>query len=389
MTAAPAAVGRRFRAIGMMSGTSLDGIDAAVIESDGVELFDRGPGLWQAYDPRLRQRLRQAIEIHTAPDWQAAAQKHHPFLLAVEQEIADAHAQVLTDLRAKIGDPRIDLVGFHGQTVLHRPNRGTGHGATRQIGDASRLAAAIKLPVVHDFRSQDVSLGGEGAPLVPVYHRALAKAAGLPRSGQTVAIINIGGVANLTAINGESLIAFDTGPGVALLDDWLLSHTGQSFDQDGQLAASGRVNRPAVERFLSHDYFSQPYPKSLDRNDFRAWVAAIMTLVPQVADGAATLTAMTAAGIARALSLLDPPPQELWLCGGGLHNRTLVTAITAACGLEARPVDALGWDGDFLEAEAFGFLAIRHWLGLPLSFPTTTGVPRPCLGGRIVPAAKE
>ena len=204
-----------------------------------------------------------------------------------------------------------------------------------------------------------------------------------------MAIVNLGGVANITAISGESLIAFDTGPGVALLDDWLLRHTGQSFDQDGQLAASGRVNRSAVERFLSHDYFSQPYPKSLDRNDFRAWVAAIMTEEPPVLDGAATLTAMTAAGIARALSLLDQPPPELWLCGGGRHNRTLVTAIAAASGLEARPVDELGWDGDFLEAEAFGFLAIRHWLGLPLSFPTTTGVPRPCLGGKTALAAKE
>ena len=173
MTVAPVAVGRRFRAIGMMSGTSLDGIDAAVIESDGEELFARGPSLGRAYDPQLRQRLRQAIEIHTAPDWQAAAQNHHQFLLAVEQEIADAHAKVLSDLRAKLRDPRIDMVGFHGQTVMHRPKRGTNQGATRQIGDASRLAAATGLPVVHDFRSQDVSLGGEGAPLVPVYHRAL------------------------------------------------------------------------------------------------------------------------------------------------------------------------------------------------------------------------
>ena len=374
-------------AIGMMSGTSLDGIDAAVIESDGESLFERGPGLYQPFSPELRQRLRQVIEIHAAADWQAAVQNHCDLIQAVELEIAEAHAEVILNLRSSLGARRIDMLGFHGQTVMHRPKRGTSHGITRQIGNAERLAERTALPVVYDFRSNDVSLGGEGAPLVPVYHRALALTAGLDREQHSVAIVNLGGVANITAIHGETLIAFDTGPGVALLDDWLLRHTGQSFDPAGQLAASGQVNHQAVARFLSHPYFSQPYPKSLDRNDFRNWVSEAMGETSDLANGAATLTAMTAAGIAQAVAQLQPPPETLWLCGGGRHNLTLVTAIAAACQIAVRTVDHLGWDGDFLEAEAFGFLAIRHWLDLPLSFPTTTGVSKPCPGGRLISKA--
>ncbi|MDI9408650.1 MAG: anhydro-N-acetylmuramic acid kinase [Candidatus Pacebacteria bacterium] len=371
------------KAIGLMSGTSLDGIDAAVIESDGERIFRREGGLHLAYSPDFQERLRQVIALHAAPDWQSAVKQQSDWLAEIEQEIADIHAELVMRLCQQQGHGRVEVVGFHGQTVLHRPLRGTSNGVTRQIGNAERLARLIGIPVVHDFRSHDVSCGGEGAPLVPVYHQALARAAELP---QPLVILNIGGVANITAISQGELIAFDTGPGVALIDEWVLRHTGQGFDTDGRLAAQGQVDWAAVARFGDHVYFAKPYPKSLDRNDFGQWVTEIMGGESHPANGAATLVAMTAAAVARSLALLPQKPQCLWVAGGGRHNLALLAELGRATGLVVRLVDDLGWDGDLLEAEAFGFLAIRHCQGLPLSFPNTTGVVEPCLGGRMVMA---
>jgi anhydro-N-acetylmuramic acid kinase len=270
----------------------------------------------------------------------------------------------------------IDVVGFHGQTVWHRPR----HRRTLQIGDGARLAAAAGIGVVADFRRADMAAGGEGAPLAPLYHAALAGALQKP-----IAVLNIGGVANLTWI-GESegepnVLAFDTGPGNALLDDWVLARTSRACDEDGRLAAAGRVDAGRVTGWLAHDFFRRLPPKSLDRDVFRFALDAIAGFSP--ADGAATLAAFSARAVASASPLLPAEPRRWLVCGGGRRNPVLMDMIRTAVGAPVEPVEAIGWRGDFLEAEAFAFLAVRSLRGLPLTLPTTTSAPRPLTGGRL------
>jgi anhydro-N-acetylmuramic acid kinase len=274
----------------------------------------------------------------------------------------------------QIAREKVDIVGFHGQTVLHRPAQKL----TVQIGDATALAKAIRIPVMHDFRAADVAAGGQGAPLVPVYHRALAQS--LARSGPMV-VVNIGGVANITYIDGdETLIACDTGPGNALLDDFVFRLTGQRYDGEGRLAAQGDADEAWVAQALRHPFFALPPPKSLDRNAFAA--LAWRDMAP--ADGAATLTAFTAAAIARIVPHLPKPPRDWIVAGGGARNPTLLAMLRQRLAPAAVEIaDTLGWSADAIEAQAFGFLAARGLNGLPLSYPTTTGVPVPMTGGLI------
>jgi anhydro-N-acetylmuramic acid kinase len=269
----------------------------------------------------------------------------------------------------------VDVVGFHGQTVLHRPERRL----TVQIGDAAMLAKAIDIPVMHDFRAADVAAGGQGAPFVPVYHRALAQS--LDRPGPVV-IANVGGVANITYIDGDTtLIACDTGPGNALLDDFMVRTTGQAFDEKGRTAAEGAVDEGWVSDALKLPFFAAPPPKSLDRNDFAALKLGDIT----PADGAATLTAFTAAALAGIVPLLPKVPASWIISGGGARNHTLMRMLRERLApATVEPADALGWSADAIEAQAFGFLAARSMQGLPLSYPATTGVPVPMTGGVIV-----
>jgi anhydro-N-acetylmuramic acid kinase len=347
------------RALGLMSGTSLDGVDAAIVETDGEERVRLGPCLTIPYDDALRRRLRAVLG-------DAAAAR------GVEHELTDAHAEAVRQLLDAHGlaAADIDVIGFHGQTVLHRPEQRR----TWQIGDGARLAKCTGIRVVNDFRTADVSAGGQGAPLVPVYHRALA--AELPKP---LAVVNIGGVANVTWIGGDgALLAFDTGPGNALIDDWTLQHTGQRLDADGGLAGIGRVNAVLLDQLMAHAFFDQPPPKSLDRNDFsHASVAGL-----SASDGARTLTAFTAYAIARAQAHFPSPPTQWLICGGGRHNPVLMAELAGAVAEPVQPVEAVGWRGDSLEAEAFAYLAVRVLKGLPTSFPSTTGAPRPICGGR-------
>lgn len=355
------------RALGLMSGTSIDGIDAAIVETDGADLVRFGPCLTVPYDDALRGRLRAVLGDP------AAAR-------AVEADLTDAHGVAVEALLAANGIDRgaIDVVGFHGQTVLHRPTEGR----TWQIGEGARLAARLGMVVVNDFRSADMAAGGQGAPLVPVYHQALAAA--LPRP---VAAVNIGGVANVTWIGEDGrLMAFDTGPGNALLDDWLLRHTGQKMDRDGALARSGRVDESILATLMTHPYFAARPPKSLDRNDFA--VDVLDRLTPS--DGAATLAAFTARTIAGAAAHFPAAPRRWAMCGGGRHNPVLMDMLRAAVKAPVEPVEAIGWRGDSLEAEAFGYLAVRVLKGLPTSFPTTTGAKRAVCGGRVhAPAGRH
>lgn len=358
-------------AIGLMSGTSLDGVDVALIETDGERVGAFGPSGYRPYSEAERAVLRQALAEAVG----VTRRDTRPGSLALaEQIVTSAHAEAVEAFLAQEGIVRdsIDVVGFHGQTVLHRP----ADRLTVQIGDGVRLAGMVGLPVIHDLRAADVAAGGQGAPLVPVYHRALAQ--GLHREGP-IAVVNIGGVSNVTYIDGDiALIACDTGPGNALLDDFVLRATGQPFDADGALAAQGRVDDAWIARGLQDPFFAAPPPKSLDRNHFAALALGDVT----TADGAATLTAFTAATIASIVPLLPERPLSWIVTGGGARNLTMLNMLRQRLpAATVESADVLGWSADAMEAQAFAFLAVRSLAGLPLSYPATTGVPEPMTGG--------
>ena len=359
------------RALGLMSGTSLDGVDAAILDTDGESVVAPGPWLSRPYEPELRACIRGVLGGRGE-------------VAAVARALTVAHAEAVEALLASAGLDRgaVGLVGFHGQTILHEPAAGR----TLQIGDGALLAARTGIPVIDDFRSADVAAGGEGAPLAPLFHAALARRT--VGGGGPLAILNIGGVANVTWIadprlgTDARLVAFDTGPGNALIDDWVQARTGSAFDMDGALAGAGNVDDRALALLLGSDYFDRPPPKSLDRDAFD--LAALAALAP--ADGAATLTAFTAAAVGRARAHLPAAPARWLVTGGGRHNPALMAALAGRLGVPVGPVEEVGWEGDALEAQAFAFLAARSALGLPLSLPGTTGVPRPLTGGRLHPA---
>ena len=351
------------RVIGLMSGTSLDGVDAAWIDTDGETIAALGPTATIPYEWKMRIDLRQALRV--APSLAA----NSALIKSLTERLTDTHADAIE----AIGRPA-DLIGFHGQTILHRPAQRR----TWQIGDGQALASRVNLPVAFDFRSADVAAGGQGAPLAPIFHAAMAR--DLPKP---LAVLNIGGVANVTWIGeGGALVACDTGPGNGPLDDWAAKHTGEAFDRDGALAVSGTPDETVLERLLAHPYFVRPAPKSLDRLDFAPALrdSGADSLLP--ADGAATLAAFTARAVA-ATALPDKPLRWL-VCGGGRHNPAIMAALRANLATPVDPVEAVGWNGDALEAQCFGFLAARVLAGLPLSFPGTTGVAEPMTGGRIV-----
>ena len=349
-----------------MSGTSLDGIDVAALATDGQRHVSAGPALTVPYPDAFRERLRALLGgVGPLAD-----------IAAVETELTRLHAEAITRLRERHPEIAVDLVGLHGHTILHRP----AERRTWQIGDGALLAGLTRVDVVADFRSADVAAGGEGAPLAPLYHAA--RAADRPKP---LAILNLGGVGNVTWIgNGDGdILAFDTGPGNALIDDWVRRHTGGTADVDGVLARAGQASTAHVARFLDHPYFTRLPPKSLDRDDFTSATPESLAL----ADGAATLTEMSAAAVAAAVRHFPAPPREWLVCGGGRRNPALMSALVRLLDAPVQPVEAAGWDGDALEAEAFAYLAVRSVLGLPLSLPSTTGAPRPVCAGRLFRAA--
>ncbi|MDO8980740.1 MAG: anhydro-N-acetylmuramic acid kinase [Afipia sp.] len=358
------------KAIGLMSGTSLDGVDVALIETDGERIGTFGPTSYRAYSDSERDLLRKALADAVSVTERGA---RPGALKDAEALVTRAHAEAVEGFLQTNALSRddIDVVGFHGQTVLHRPDRRL----TVQIGDGHALTKALGMPVVFDLRAADVAAGGQGAPLVPVYHRALARL--LNRTGPAM-VVNIGGVANITYIDGETLIACDTGPGNALLDDFMLRRSGEAVDRDGRTAARGYADQDWIARALSRPFFTAPPPKSLDRNDFAALTVDDMS----TEDGAATLTAFTAASIAMIVPALPKLPTNWIVVGGGASNPTLMQMLgeRVAPASVMRGTD-LGWSGDAVEAQAFAYMAVRSLKGLPLTFPGTTGVPAPLTGG--------
>lgn len=361
--------GQIYRAVGAISGTSMDAIDVAVIESDGLAQVRTLGGGAAPYPADLRATLQAVIDD---PD-----RAERGALDEIEAAVTDAFATAIREILEQAGLPLagIDLVGCHGQTVFHRPERRF----TRQLCDGARLAARLGRPVVNRFRHADVAAGGQGAPLVPLYHAALAATLEQP-----LVVLNLGGVANITYLDGDRVIACDTGPASAMIDDAMRRHFGQPFDKDGRVARSGRIDETMLQEWLAHPFLKAPPPKSLDRNAFHRLTQSARTLSP--ADEIATLTAFTVRATAAIASRLPRLARRWLVTGGGRHNPLFMEGLAEALRIPVDTVEAEGWNGDLLEAECFGYLAIRSRLGLPLSLPETTGVPYPMAGGEFWPA---
>ena len=351
-------------ALGAMSGTSLDGVDAALVLTDGEAILDFGDSRYRAYSKDEQAVLGAALGRWPGDD-----------LAEAGRVVMEAHVEAMRGLPA-------DLAGFHGQTLAHEP----GGRGTHQLGDGAALAEALGLPVVWDFRSADVRLGGQGAPLAPFFHHACARYIG---ADAPVAFLNLGGVGNLTWADPRvarpedagALLAFDTGPANAPINDLMMARRGAPFDRDGALARSGIVAEGALELFLDDAYFLKMPPKSLDRDAFSDMIDLVEELPD--ADAAATLTAMSAAAVLRGMEHCPAPPARLLVTGGGRHNPVMMDMLRAALDCDVAPVEDVGLDGDMLEAQAFGYLAVRVARGLPTSCAATTGVRAAVSGGTL------
>lgn len=348
--------------IGLMSGTSLDGIDAALIRTDGEDYIEHIDFITRPYDDALRTKLRKCL---------GQADAAQDFIQQAARELTLCHAQIVNELIAKHPDLNIDAVGFHGQTIYHAPH----DGVTIQIGDAALLAAETGCDVVYDYRSADVAAGGEGAPLLPLYHRAIALKAQLDLP---VTFLNIGGVSNITQVNGrddQQIFACDTGPGNALIDDAMQKLFNQKYDTDGIVSKKGVINEDLLSKWLAAPYFARPAPKSLDRD---AWaIDDAYNLAPT--DCIATLSAFTIRSIAHHIG----ETHAIYVCGGGRHNGYIMDELAAALSCPVQPIEALGYDGDAIEAEGFAYLAARILDGKVISLPTTTGLKAGALSGAI------
>lgn len=358
------------RAVGVISGTSMDGIDVSVVETDGDRIVRPGPGQTYPYPDELRKRL-----LDVAAD--AVAAEKAP-LEDLDRGVTEAHAGAISAFMAAHGLDRgkVSLIGLHGQTIYHRPERRF----TRQLGQGGAVARLTGIDTVSRFRHADVAAGGEGAPFAPLYHVALAQPLARP-----LMVLNLGGVGNVTYVDDGVAIAFDTGPASALIDDFVLRSFGRPYDEGGAIAASGQVDEARVRTFMANPFFDRPPPKSLDRNDFHARAAIVEGLSP--ADTVATLAAFTIESVADALRHVPKPPRRWLVTGGGRHNAFFMSRLATRLAVPVEPVEAVGWDGDFLEAQCFAYLAVRSKAGMPLSLPTTTGVPRPMPGGELSRAA--
>ncbi|MEZ2127407.1 MULTISPECIES: anhydro-N-acetylmuramic acid kinase [unclassified Sinorhizobium] len=361
-------------AIGLMSGTSMDGIDVALLRTDGDGLVERGAFLSVPYDPQFRMQLKEALEQAK----EIRQRDERPGRLSdIERELTARHAIAVREFLGRNGlaASEIDVVGFHGQTVLHRPDEAL----TVQIGDGSLLAKEIGISVVYDMRANDMVHGGQGAPLVPAYHAALAR--GLKQARLPICFVNIGGISNLTYIGADvAIIAYDSGPGNTLIDQWVEAHAGIPFDQGGMIASEGRIVSDLAERYLENTFFRSEKRRSLDRNDFFPPSGS----EAELADGARTLAYVAAASIIKSAGHLPERPTLFIVCGGGRLNRVLMqdlSDLAASQRAEVITAEDAGFDGDAMEAEAWAYLAVRSLDRLPLTYPGTTGVREAITGG--------
>lgn len=363
-------------AVGLMTGTVLDGnIDVALLRTDGETVAEFGPYTLAPYGSDIRELLIETLD--QARKWNFEGPDPAIFKEA-EDKLTRAQSEAARNLVEENGLSMADIgvVGFHGQSVLHRAPQPGRIGDTRQLGDGALMAKILGTKVAYDFRTADVRAGGQGAPLSAAYHAALLK--DLDTSGKT-AVLNLGGVANISWTDGAQLIAFDTGPANAPINDFVGAMGAGEMDRDGALARAGKVDEERLANLLEHPYLKAAYPKSLDRFDFSHEMAQGYGLE----DGAALLTAFTASAVGKGLDLLPVRPEKLIVCGGGRRNPALMDEIGKRARVEAVPAEAVGWRGDAIEAECFAFLAVRVLRGLPISFPATTGAPEPLRGGKL------
>ena len=356
---------KTLRAIGLMSGTSLDGIDVAYLETDGESVVRRGPSATYPYPAGIQNLLRRAIQ-----DTLSISRRDERQGVMYEAEVALTFLHELAvasfSKRYGLSDSNVDVIGFHGQTVLHKPEARL----TVQLGLGQELANTTKIPVVYDMRAADVAAGGQGAPLVPIYHAALAHA-------RPCAFVNIGGVANVTFVGSAGeLLAFDTGPGNALINDWMMQHKATAIDEGGATALRGKTSQSHLASAMAHDFFVAKPPKSLDRNAFAGLDFSALSLE----DGAATMAAFTAHSIAASAKWFSATPKQWVVCGGGRHNAAIMRDLAAVLPNVVK-AETLGFSGDSMEAEAWAYLAVRSLNGLPLTFPGTTGVKADLTGG--------
>lgn len=356
-----------YTALGLMSGTSLDGVDVAIIETDGVDIF----GLGETTERPFTAKEKASLEAVTQDALKWRFKGPAPNSFAQGEDVIDAaHVKAIGTLSA-------DVIGYHGQTILHHPPLQGVKGQTLQLGRGQTLAEHFNKPVVFDFRTADVAAGGQGAPLAPIYHEALVRYSKL--TGK-VAVLNLGGVANVTAIeDGKLLWATDCGPANGPLDSWISSKIGQAFDTDGALSMSGEVNHHKINQWLKRDFFTRSIPRSADRYDFDV-LDEIQSM--SVESGAATLASFCAQAVARDLTSYNA--DKVIVCGGGRKNPAILAMLDLHIDAEIVTAEHVGWNGDMLEAQAFAYLAVRTLQGLPISFPETTGSPELMTGGRVV-----
>ncbi|KAB2715292.1 anhydro-N-acetylmuramic acid kinase [Brucella intermedia] len=364
-------------AVGLMTGTVLDGnIDVALLKTDGETVTEFGAYALKPYPRWIRDLLEQAQA--EARIWNFEGPEPKVFAEA-EEALTRAQSAAVRELVEESGLSMADIgvVGFHGQTVLHRAPQTGRIGDTRQLGDGRLMSELLGTKVAYDFRTADIRAGGQGAPLAAIYHAALLRS--VDPSGNT-AILNLGGVGNITWWDGgDALVAFDTGPANAPINDFVKARGLGEMDRDGTLAAKGSVDEARLAELLKHPYLAAPFPKSLDRFDFTYAMADGL----DEEDGAATLTAFTTSAVGKALDLLPRRPQRLAVSGGGRRNPTMMRMLVERAKVELVPVETLGWRGDAVEAECFAFLAVRVLRSLPISFPSTTGVPKAMTGGKL------
>ncbi len=365
---------KSYIALGLMSGTSLDGVDAAFIETDGEQIYSFGPKHFHSF--QQTHLIKESIEA--ALKWRFDGPA--PNILSQAEDYIDReHERAVSRICSQHPDwaKRMEVIGYHGQTILHVPPTKSETGRTLQLGQGRRLATIFNVPCVYDFRSADVAVGGQGAPLAPIYHEALCQMSFL--TGR-IAVVNIGGVSNVTFVeDGKPLRATDCGPGNGPLDSWMELRTGEALDKDGRLAWAGQVDHGLIEKWLRKRFFKRPIPRSADRYDFDV-IRDMKSLSNE--DGAATLAAFTAQAIASDVTPFDP--QTVIICGGGGHNPAIMGMLRAHLSCSVKTAASVGWDGDALEAQAFGYLAVRALRGLPISFPGITGAPSPMTGGVVV-----
>lgn len=360
-----------------MSGTSLDGIDAAIIKTDGQKIIEFGPVFHRPYNLLEKRKLGKATRA--ALKWRFIGSRPGR-LETVENMLDDLHIEVCKSI---LKSSTVDVIGYHGQTVVHMPPQNGEFGQTLQIGNGQLIADALDTPCVFDFRTEDMTKGGQGAPLAPIFHKALCKYSKL--SGKNI-VLNLGGVGNFTWIDGDTLIASDTGPANGPLDSWLY-RAGLDYDKDGEISAQGNFDIMLIEKWLREiPFFKQDGAKSADRHDFDVLGDL---LDKSFEDGAATLAAFCAASVKHTLAKLSLNPDRVIVSGGGRKNKTILKMLRDLLKCPVETAEDVGWMGDDVEAQACAYFAVRSNLGLPLSFPDTTGVPEPTTGGRIVFPRKE